>query len=120
MKTETDQIVQRIQSLLQALRSSTKIGEAYGIITSLITMVNKITDISKAAFHATGAGLRYRQQGDMILSDLKSCADKLTDIRNSSFAHSPENASANAKRDLAKESYEIAKFVKELINLCES
>jgi hypothetical protein len=40
-------------------------------------------------------------------------------IQNKYFANGA-SATANAKRDLAKEAYEIAKFTKELIALFES
>ncbi|KAI8338919.1 hypothetical protein BC941DRAFT_512161 [Chlamydoabsidia padenii] len=120
LKKETDQIVTSIQSLLSALRSTQKIGDVYGIITTIADVVTTVTDASKDTFSTNAAGLRYRQQGDVILSDLQACRDKLIHIRNTSFARSPETASSTAKRDLAKESYEIAKFIKELIGLCES
>jgi hypothetical protein len=120
LKNETDQIVANIQNLLSALRSTQKIGEVYGIITSIADVVLSVMDASKDTFTNNAAGLRYRQQGDVILLDLQQCRDKLMHIRNDSFAHSPETSSSAAKRDLAKESYEIAKFVKELIGLVES
>ncbi|KAI8089158.1 uncharacterized protein BX664DRAFT_262560 [Halteromyces radiatus] len=118
LKKETDRIVTSIQSLLAALRSSQKMDEVYGIITSIGDVVTLVLDMSRSTF-MTGAGLRYRQKGDVILTDLQQCRDKLIQIRNRSFTQ-PETASSVAKRDLAKESYEIAKFIKELIGLCES
>ncbi|KAI8071492.1 hypothetical protein BC940DRAFT_270277 [Gongronella butleri] len=122
LKGETDQIVQNVQRLLGALRSPQRISEVYGIITKIVEVVATVTESSQHTFSSnhTGAGLRYRQKGDTILSDLKTCKEKLMHIRNASFAHSPETASSSAKRDLAKESYEIAKYIKELISLCES
>lgn len=66
------------------------------------------------------AGFRFRKRGNLVISDLDRCKQKVTRIRDSSFDRSPETASANAKRDLAKEAYEIAKYTKELINIFES
>ncbi|CAO3592547.1 unnamed protein product [Absidia cylindrospora] len=120
LKKETDQIVSNIQNLLGSLRSTQKIGDVYGIITTIVDVVTTVTEVSKTTFNVTTTHLRHRQQGDVVLSDLQQCRDKLMHIRNNSFAHSPETASSAAKRDLAKESYEIAKFIKELIGLCES
>ncbi|ORZ20414.1 hypothetical protein BCR42DRAFT_408716 [Absidia repens] len=98
LKKETDQIVSNIQNLLSSLRSAQKIGDVYGIITTIVDVVTTVTDVSKSTFSLTTTDLRYRQQGEVVLSDLQQCP----------------------KRDLAKESYEIAKFIKELIGLCES
>ncbi|ORX51619.1 hypothetical protein DM01DRAFT_1337123 [Hesseltinella vesiculosa] len=122
LKGETDQIVQNVQRLLGALRSPQRSSEVYGIITKIVEVVTTVNEASRSTFSnsSTGAGLRYRQQGETILSDLKRCQDKLIYIRNESFDRSPETASSSAKRDLAKESYEIAKYIKELISLCEA
>ncbi|KAI8339151.1 hypothetical protein BC941DRAFT_469332 [Chlamydoabsidia padenii] len=119
LKKETDQIVTSVQSLLGALRSAQRIDQVHGIITNIVDVVTMVMDTSKSSF-ATTRDSNYRQQGDVILSDLEQCRDKLVYIRNRSFAHHPESASSSAKRDLAKESYEIAKFIKELIVLCEA
>ncbi|KAG0166405.1 component of the polarisome [Apophysomyces sp. BC1015] len=116
LKTETDQIVQTIQNLLAALRPTGQIEEVSGIIMSIVNIVSNVVEVSRSTFSG-GAGLQYRKQGDLVLADLLTCKDKLLHIRDSSFAQSPERASAAAKRDLAKESYEIAKYTKELITI---
>lgn len=66
-----------------------------------------------------GEGLKYRNQGGVILSDLSRCNEKIVQIRDTSFSKSPEMANAIAKRNLAQESYEIAKYTKELINMLD-
>ncbi|KAI8077222.1 hypothetical protein BDF21DRAFT_400383, partial [Thamnidium elegans] len=68
---------------------------------------------------AGGEGLKYRNQGNIILSDLDRCNSKIVQIRDTDFAATPENANAVAKRNLAQESYEIAKYTKELINMLD-
>ncbi|KAF7727058.1 component of the polarisome [Apophysomyces ossiformis] len=118
LKTETDHIVQTIQNLLSALRSPGQITEVSDIIVSIVNIVSNVVEVSRSTFSG-GAGLQYRKKGDLVLADLLTCKDKLLQIRDSSFAQSPERASAAAKRDLAKESYEIAKYTKELINIFE-
>lgn len=118
MKTETDHIVQTIQSLLGALRSPGQASQVYDIITSIMNIVASIVEVAESTF-SSGPGYRYRKQGGLVLSDLQQCKKKLMHIRDTSFARSPESASAVAKRDLAKEAYEIAKYTKELINVID-
>jgi Mg2+ and Co2+ transporter CorA len=116
LKTETDHIVSSVQNLLSALRSSD--GNLYKIITSIVDIVSNIVRVSKSTF-SMGEGLKYRNQGSVILNDLGRCNEKIVQIRDSSFSKSPENANAIAKRNLAQESYEIAKYTKELINMLD-
>ncbi|KAI9313975.1 hypothetical protein BX666DRAFT_1975378 [Dichotomocladium elegans] len=118
LKKEADQIVQTIQSLLSALRTPRDADQVYGIISSIVGIVVKINDVCKSTF-ASEAGFRYRKQGELVLSDLQNCKENLVNIRDQSFDRSPETASAAAKRDLAKEAYEIAKYTKELTNICD-
>ncbi|KAI8636468.1 hypothetical protein BD408DRAFT_426099 [Parasitella parasitica] len=117
LKTETDHIVSSVQSLLGALRSSD--GNLYDIITSIVKIVFNIIQTSQKSFSA-GQGLEYKNQGSVILSDLEKCNTKIIRIRDASFIQSPENATAIDKRNLAQESYEIAKHTKELINMLDA
>lgn len=105
-----------VQNLLGALRSSD--GNLYDIITSIIKIVSNIIQVSQKSF-STGEGLKYRNQGSIIINDLDRCNSKIIQIRDTSFIQSPENANAIAKRNLAQESYEIAKYTKELINMLD-
>lgn len=116
MKTETDHIVSSVQNLLSALRSSD--GNLYEIITSIVNIVSNIVGLSKSTF-SVGEGLKYRNQGGVILDDLDRCNNKIIQIRDTAFTKSPEAANAIAKRNLAQESYEIAKYTKELINMLD-
>ncbi|KAI9483555.1 MAG: hypothetical protein EXX96DRAFT_558627 [Benjaminiella poitrasii] len=116
LKMETDHIVSSVQSLLSALRSND--GNLYEIITSIINVVSNIVQVSKKTF-SSGPGLKHKSQGNAILSDLENCNGKIIQIRDTSFAQSAENANAIAKRNLAQESYEIAKYTKELINMLD-
>lgn len=116
LKTETDHIVSSVQNLLSALRSSD--GNLYEIITSIVNIVSNIVGLSKSTF-SVGEGLKYRNQGGVILDDLDRCNNKIIQIRDTAFTKSPEAANAIAKRNLAQESYEIAKYTKELINMLD-
>ncbi|KAI8370242.1 hypothetical protein BD560DRAFT_396821 [Blakeslea trispora] len=116
LKAETDHIVSSVQNLLNALRSSD--SSLYNIITSIIDIVSNIVHTSKITF-SNGEGVRYKNQGHVILNDLDNCNSKIIRIRDTSFSNSPQNANAIAKRNLAQESYEIAKYTKELIGMLD-
>lgn len=118
LKTETDNIVQTIQNLLAALRLPQQNGEVHAIISSIVKIVATISELSKATCQ-TSAGYPYRNECEPILSQLGKCSQRLSMIQNKFFSRGA-TATATAKRDLAKEAYEIAKFTKELINLFET
>ncbi|GAN05354.1 cell polarity protein [Mucor ambiguus] len=118
LKTETDHIVQTIQNLLAALRLPQQNGEAHSIITALLKIVATISELSKATCQTT-QGYRYRNECDPVLNQLGQCSQRISMIQTKYFARGAM-ATANAKRDLAKEAYEVAKFTKELITLFES
>lgn len=54
-----------------------------------------------------------------MLNQLGQCSQRISMTQAKYFARGAM-ATANAKRDLAKEAYEVAKFTKELITLFES
>ncbi|KAI7905497.1 uncharacterized protein BX663DRAFT_499944 [Cokeromyces recurvatus] len=116
LKMETDHIVSSVQNLLNALRTND--SNLFEIITSIINIVANIIQTSRKTF-LNGPGLEYKDQGNAILSDLEKCNGKIIHIRDTSFTQSPENANSIAKRNLAQESYEIAKYTKELINMLD-
>ncbi|EPB89130.1 hypothetical protein HMPREF1544_03997 [Mucor circinelloides 1006PhL] len=118
LKTETDHIVQTIQNLLAALRLPQQNGEAHGIISTLLKIVATISELSKATCQTT-QGYRYRKECDPVLNQLGQCSQRISMTQAKYFARGAM-ATANAKRDLAKEAYEVAKFTKELITLFES
>ncbi|CEG77333.1 hypothetical protein RMATCC62417_12106 [Rhizopus microsporus] len=117
LKNETDTIVQTIQSLLSALRLPQN-GEVYSIITSLIKIISTIIDKSSSVC-SSPSGYAYTRACRPILNELDQCSQRLSLLQKSQFISSAV-ATANAKRDLAKEAYEIAKYTKELINLFET
>ncbi|GAA5800586.1 hypothetical protein HPULCUR_006022 [Helicostylum pulchrum] len=118
LKTETDSIVQTIQNLLAALRLPQQNGEVHTIITSIVKIVATISELSRATCQSP-AGYPYRNHCDPLLGQLNKCSQRLSMIQAKYFVRGA-TATAIAKRDLAKEAYEIAKFTKELITLFES
>ncbi|KAI7883812.1 uncharacterized protein EV154DRAFT_522467 [Mucor mucedo] len=118
LKTETDNIVQTIQNLLGALRLTQQNGEVHTIISSIVKIVATISELVKATCQSS-SGYAYRHRCDPLLNQLSKCSERLTMIQGRYFVRGA-TATANAKRDLAKEAYEIAKITKELITLFES
>jgi hypothetical protein len=116
LKKQTDQIVQTIQQLLSSLRTPSRSDEIAPIITSIITVVNNVTTVSKSSF-TTPSGQQFKKDGEMILKDLQETRSKLAALRDGHFIQNPLDAPANAKKDLAKESYEVAKFTRELLGI---
>lgn len=103
---------------MAALRLPQQNGEVHAIISSIVKIVATISELSKATCQ-TSAGYPYRNECDPVLNQLGQCSQRLTMIQSKFFVRGA-TATANAKRDLAKEAYEIAKFTKELITLFES
>jgi hypothetical protein len=116
LKRQTDQIVQTIQQLLSALRSPSRSEEIAPIITTIVTVVANVVTVSKSSF-TTPAGMQFKKDGEMILQDLQGTRSKLMTLRDGHFVKNPLDAPANAKKDLAKESYEVAKFTRELLGI---
>ncbi|KAI9247869.1 hypothetical protein BY458DRAFT_526835 [Sporodiniella umbellata] len=116
LKKETDHIVASVQSLLSALRSNDK--NLFEIITSTVNIVSHIVSTSRTTF-ASDEGRKYKEHGTDVLNDLEVCNNKIIHIRDSSFANNQGFSNATAKRSLAQESYEIAKYTKELINMLD-
>ncbi|ORE10337.1 hypothetical protein BCV72DRAFT_221648 [Rhizopus microsporus var. microsporus] len=115
LKKETDQIVASVQNLLSALRSNDK--GLFNIITSIINIVSNIINVSEKTltYHD-----KYKARGTTILKDLKKCNDKIVNVRDTSFSNSNQVPNTIAKRNLAQESYDIAKYTKELINMLDT
>jgi hypothetical protein len=118
LKTETDHIVQTIQNLLAALRLPHQNGEVHSIIDTIIKIVATISELSRATC-SNPLGYGYKSECDPLLNELNKSSQRIGMIQTKYFARGSA-ATATAKRDLAKEAYEIAKYTKELIHLFES
>lgn len=116
MKEETDHIVDTVQELLAALRSNDT--NLANIVTSIINILSNIVQTSQNTF-ASPEGAKYKNKGNLILGDLEKSINKIMQIRDTAFTKSSEGPNAIAKRNLAQESYEIAKYTKELISMLD-
>ncbi|KAI8377282.1 hypothetical protein BD560DRAFT_367030 [Blakeslea trispora] len=117
LKSETDHIVQTIQTLLGILRSPQQSHDAHRIITELVQVVAAIIEFAESTCR-TSFGSTYRSDCEPIINQLRSCLQRIENIQSQHFQRGAV-ATAAAKRDLARESYEIAKLTKELITLFE-
>ncbi|KAJ3094223.1 component of the polarisome [Phlyctochytrium planicorne] len=115
LEKQTDSIVQAIQTLLYAMRNQTgAFGEDFKATVSGITgIVENLIGVSKRTL-ATPSATPFREKGEKILEDLASANITLEQL-GISMLNSPQ--SKTLKQRLASSSYEIAKYVKELISL---
>ncbi|KAL0084837.1 hypothetical protein F4703DRAFT_1737350 [Phycomyces blakesleeanus] len=134
LKTETEHIVEAIQGLLSALRLPPhQSGQVKSIISSIVDIVTLVVVRSQSTIESA-QGRPYRHRGEHVLANLTECNETLVRIRDRFFGQANQNhmstsssssspppptATAAAKRDLAKEAYEIAKYTKELISIFE-
>jgi hypothetical protein len=110
--------VQSIQSLLVAMRNSVDFGNDFlNIVKDITTIVDDIVYFTKKALEFnTGLDEYVRNDGDAILLDLQDSGATLK-----AFGDDMVNGEESKvlKQKLATNSYDIAKFVKELVNLFE-
>ncbi|KAI9021923.1 hypothetical protein DFJ74DRAFT_756687 [Hyaloraphidium curvatum] len=116
LEKQTDQIVKAIQQLLYAMRQSTTYGQDFRDTVSGITnIVDELVDTTQSAFTQPSAS-HLRSQGEEILKSLRTSNDKLQELGDS-IVNTPQTQAKSVKQKLASASYEVAKQVKELINL---
>lgn len=116
LEQQTDLIVQAIQSLLVAMKQNTPVGQEFDdTVRSITDIVYNLVKVSTHTLSKPSAA-RFRADGEAILKDLSKANIDLEDL-GISMLNSPQ--SKTLKQKLASSSYEIAKFVKELISLIE-
>ncbi|KAJ3029765.1 UNVERIFIED_CONTAM: component of the polarisome [Siphonaria sp. JEL0065] len=114
LEKQTDQIVQAIQSLLNSMRQNQTFGQEFtATVSQITTIVSSICQVSSATM-AKPSAAAVRGRGNEILLDLKDSSSKIGELGNALVASPTSKA---LKQRIASSSYEIAKFVKELISL---
>jgi hypothetical protein len=113
LEKQTDSIVQAIQTLLYAMRSSDSF-DYQDTVLGINTIVDNLVNVSLKSLREPTAR-QFRDDGERILRDLSEANERLNTVGKS------EDLATNKalKQKLASSSYEIAKFVKELISLLE-
>ncbi|KAJ3271005.1 component of the polarisome [Terramyces sp. JEL0728] len=115
LEQQTDLIVQTIQKLLLILKQTTPLdGEFRNTIEGISKIVTTLIKESSATLR--GATPDLQTQGEVVLSKLKAANKSLVDLCDQ-MAVSP--GSKQTKQQIASSSYEIAKYVKQLISLME-
>ncbi|KAJ8323227.1 hypothetical protein, variant [Batrachochytrium dendrobatidis JEL423] len=116
LEQQTDLIVQAIQSLLNAMRQSSSFGQGFkDTVGGITSIVDNLVDVSRDTLNRP-PGAAYRANGGEILKELAAANIRLDEL-GTSMINSPQSKAL--KQKLASSSYEIAKFVKELISLIE-
>ncbi|GAA99087.1 uncharacterized protein L969DRAFT_94269 [Mixia osmundae IAM 14324] len=103
--TQTEAIVQSIQSLLAAIRSGASGPEVNENLTQIITIVSSIVAISKESLPA-----HLRNEGEDILQDLQTNCEQLSDLQTSDQGEFTKQM----KQSMAKASFGVAKALKSL------
>ncbi|KAI9264470.1 hypothetical protein BY458DRAFT_514136 [Sporodiniella umbellata] len=114
LKKETETIVQTVQELLAALRLPPPNDQVHGLIETLIRIVHSHADLARSACQAP---YPFHTACTPIVRDLDLCAQRLATLQQ---MYTGGALIPSAKRELAQEAYDIAKFTKELIHLFET
>nr|KAJ3421743.1 component of the polarisome [Polyrhizophydium stewartii] len=116
LERQTDLIVQAIQSLLLAMRQSSSFGQDFIDTVGTITrIVDNLVRVSRVTLGKPQAAA-FRDSSEPILQELSVANVRLNELGEAMVA-SPQ--SKTLKQKIASSSYDIAKFVKELISLIE-
>ncbi|KAJ3098420.1 component of the polarisome [Phlyctochytrium planicorne] len=115
LEKQTDQIVQAIQTLLHSMRQSANGEEFRDIIAGITRTVNEVIRESDRCTMEVGSD-DLRDRTKPVLDDLTAASHKLDDL-GYSILEQPQ--SKTLKQRIASSSYDIAKFVKELISIIE-
>ncbi|KAJ3190530.1 component of the polarisome [Irineochytrium annulatum] len=117
LEKQTDLIVQAIQTLLYAMRNQTgAFGQEFkDTVSGITSIVENLVAVSRRTL-STPSASAFKQRGEKILEDLSAANLNLEQL-GVSMVNSPQ--SKTLKQRLASSSYEIAKYVKELIGLIE-
>ena len=113
MEQQTDSIVQSIQTLLNAMRQPGPYGNDFlGVVQEINDVVDSVVKHSKSVLSKTG----LISSAAIVLNDLTLVSDQLDTLGRDMVRETP---SKSLKQKMASSSYEIAKYVKELLNLLE-
>lgn len=96
-------------------QSETFGSEFIETVSNITKTVDKVVIVS----HETLASSAIYSRANLVLSELKKSSIDLGELGNSMVNPSSESSRKPSKQKLASCSYEIAKFVKELISLIE-
>jgi len=116
LEEKTDLIVQGIQSLLQKIQQPNATNEEFtDAINHITSIVDNVIDASENTF-SSNAGIYLHDSGKPILQDLSNGNQRLKEMGDSMAQRSEQEIKA-LKSNLASASYEIAVFVRDLLEL---
>jgi len=116
LEEKTDLIVQGIQSLLQKIQQPNASNDEFSkSITYITDIVDNVIGASQNTF-SSQAGIHLYDNGELILQDLKRGNYHLKEM-GASIPNMNEQEIKSLKSSLASASYEIAVFVRDLLEL---
>ncbi|KAJ1569813.1 component of the polarisome [Nowakowskiella sp. JEL0078] len=128
LEKQTDQIVQAIQSLLLAMR--TPVSQSSSLsqvqqdndfrenVKGITVIVENLVTVSFDTLHNQATAKDIRDKGEIILKKLEEANSNLIEL-GKSLEIVQGGQTKTVKQKLASSSYDIAKYVKELISLIE-
>jgi len=118
LEEKTELIVQGIQSLLQKIQQPNASNDEFlSAIKHITDIVDNVIGASQNTF-TSAAGSHLYSKGEKILQDLRMGNYRLKDMGNS-IHHSNEQEIKTLKSSLASASYEIAVYVRDLLELLD-
>jgi hypothetical protein len=111
LETQTEAIVQSIQTLLTSIRSGTQGPKLNDNLTEIIAIVSSIVAICK-----DNLPTNCRAQGENVLSDLTDNCDRLSELQGAASEGGPAAAAftKQTKQEIATASFGVAKSLKSL------
>jgi hypothetical protein len=116
LESQTDLIVQNIQTLLYAMRQESFGEKCRDTINGITSVVENLVSVCRDTLSKQALPSDQRQRGQAILGDLTASNSKLSEL---GMGMLTTNNSKPSKQKLAAAAYEVAKSTKELVSLFE-
>jgi hypothetical protein len=113
LEEQTDVIVQSIQNLLNMMRQAGPYGQPF--LSSIQGIVDVVQKVSHEANLTLSASDLYATASN-LLSDMSAACSQIESLGRDMVNIAPNKA---LKQKMASSAYEIAKYIKELLNLLE-
>lgn len=118
LEQQTEAIVQSIQSLLSAIRSGSFGPTLSTNLTQIITIVTRVVAVTRENFsNPSSKAAAIKSRGDAILQDLEASCERLS--QEMQRQEDDRELSKASKQKMASASFDIARYLKELVQLFE-
>ena len=114
LDSQTDRIVQNIQELLQAMKTSSFGPSFKQTVSNITSVVDNLIHVAKSSLaNSSAAGIKM--QADPVVQNLSESNGRLGEM-----GEAMSGEKKPSKQKLAGGAYEVAKFTKELVSLLDS